>query len=114
MAINVGIANLPGHCYKNDMPRTKSLSIDKFGRILIPKELRDAVGLTSGREVRMLADGGELRVIPEPSEPAIQDVGGVKVFMGRLPVGFDLPAAIDRDRAARAGHLARGRGKRKR
>ena len=96
------------------MARPKSLSIDKFGRILIPKELREAVGLSSGREVRILADGDELRVIPEPLEAPIEDVGGVRVFTGRLPLDFDLRSAIDRDRAGRAQYLASRRRKKKR
>lgn len=40
-------------------------TIDERGRILIPKELRDALGLTPGKRVILYEDQGELRVRPQ-------------------------------------------------
>ena len=39
------------------------ITIDKAGRLVIPKELRDRVGLTAG-EVEIHLDGAALRVEP--------------------------------------------------
>lgn len=40
-------------------------TIDKTGRVVIPKSLRDQVGLTSG-EVMVVRDGAGIRIEPVP------------------------------------------------
>ncbi|MBX7435451.1 AbrB/MazE/SpoVT family DNA-binding domain-containing protein [Mycobacterium sp. Y57] len=38
--------------------------IDSGGRVVLPKQLRDALGLTPGSTVDISANGGGLRIVP--------------------------------------------------
>jgi AbrB family looped-hinge helix DNA binding protein len=53
-------------------------TIDKAGRLVIPKTLRDSVGLTPG-EVEITADGAGLRIEPLADE-ALEDEDGLLVI----------------------------------
>jgi AbrB family looped-hinge helix DNA binding protein len=56
--------------YKNGMRAT----IDKAGRVVIPRALRDRVGITPG-EVEITADGAGVRIEPLAGEGLVE-VGG--------------------------------------
>ena len=49
-------------------------SIDKAGRVVIPKPLRDGVGLVPG-EVEMTIDGNGIRIEPVVSEGLVEQDG---------------------------------------
>ncbi len=49
-------------------------TIDKAGRLVVPKPLRDAVGLTSG-EVEVTQDGGGVRIEPVSGRGTTQEKG---------------------------------------
>lgn len=72
-------------------------TIDKAGRLVIPKPLRDAVGLTAG-EVDLELVGAELRVRPVSSE-------GIVEKDGRLVITGPADASID-DEQVRSLRLA--------
>ena len=64
-----------------------TVTIDKFGRVLIPKPVRDRLGLTAGAElaldVHTAGDGApalELRAVPDADDPE----GGLVRVNGRL------------------------------
>ena len=64
-----------------------NVTIDKFGRVLIPKPLRDQLGLQPGAELSLdVHEGGdgapalELRAIPDAEDPK----GGLIRVNGRL------------------------------
>ena len=72
-----------------------TVTIDKFGRVLIPKPLRDQLGLTAGAELSLdVHHGGdgapalELRAVPDADDPeeGLVYVDGVLVHQGR-PTG---------------------------
>lgn len=44
-------------------------TIDKAGRIVVPKKLRDRLGLVAGTEVEIDEDGSALRVEPILDQP---------------------------------------------
>lgn len=50
------------------------VTIDKAGRLVIPKPLRDRLGLVPG-EVEVVADGAALRVEPVPSDELSDEDG---------------------------------------
>lgn len=50
-------------------------TIDKAGRLVIPKQLRDELGLRAG-EVEVTAYGGSLRVEPVAGEESLEERGG--------------------------------------
>lgn len=68
-------------------------SIDRSGRVVIPKPLRAALGLEGGSEVELTADGGGLRL-----DPVSTVSRGFRVQDG-LPVleAVDGPALTDDD-----------------
>jgi AbrB family looped-hinge helix DNA binding protein len=66
--------------------------VDRFGRIVVPKEIRDRHGLLPGSELE-IEDSPETIVLRALSElPGMVEKEGILVFRGR-PTG-DLDAAI--------------------
>lgn len=55
----------------NDGMRT---TIDRAGRVVIPKALRDALGLVPG-EVELIRDGAGVRIEPIPGEGTTEERG---------------------------------------
>lgn len=60
-----------------------SVTMDRFGRILIPKKVRDRLGLTAGQELALDIENGKLMLEP-PQEPVIVREGKALVFTGKL------------------------------
>ena len=89
-----------------------TVTIDKFGRVLIPKPLRDRLGLQPGAELALnVATGGdgapalELRAVPDT--PPLVRKNGRLVYTGAIdPEGHDIVAFIKAQRLARSSHLA--------
>jgi AbrB family looped-hinge helix DNA binding protein len=74
--------------------------IDKFGRVLIPKGLRDDLGLTEGTPVSVEASEDHLVIRPaRPVSPVVKK-GHVLVFTG-APGGL-LKSAVAEDRERRS------------
>ncbi len=60
--------------------------IDKFGRILIPKPMRQRMGLLPGSPVSLVeGDGGTVQITAEHSEPLLEMQDGLLVYTG--PIG---------------------------
>jgi len=66
----IGITYVPFIGYINGMKTT----IDKAGRLVVPKALRDRLGLQSG-EVEITADGASLRVEPVFDDALVEKEG---------------------------------------
>ena len=85
-------------------------TVDRFGRIVIPKKVRDGLGLEPGADLVIeQADGGIL-LRPVPEEPSLLDEDGVLVFSGVAEE--NLERTVERLRARRLGDLAEGIGRR--
>ncbi|MEA2604733.1 MAG: hypothetical protein QOF89_5725 [Acidobacteriota bacterium] len=78
-------------------------TLDKFGRIVIPKQVRDDLGLSPGSVLKIEErdQGIVLKPIPEGSPLLLKD--GILVFTGE--VEGDLEAALRRDRDERSRKL---------
>ena len=63
-------------------------TIDKAGRLVIPKPLRDQLGLRPG-EVRLTADGASLRVEPISGDTLVEDGEWLVIPAGGEPVTDD-------------------------
>ena len=48
-------------------------TIDKAGRVVIPRQLRTRVGLVAGRQVQITVDGAALRLEPVPGEGLVEE-----------------------------------------
>ena len=69
-------------------------TIDKAGRLVIPKPLRDYLGLLPG-EVNVIRDGTGLRIEPIASEDMEEDpTGRLVIGASGLPVDDDLVRAL--------------------
>jgi len=61
-------------------------TIDKFGRIVIPKEIRDDFDLKPGSQIRIEESEQAIILIPVVGEPNLHWKDGLLVFSG-VPMG---------------------------
>ena len=85
------------------MPYTNgmTLQIDKAGRIILPKPVRDRLGLQPGSALEMEETQGGVLLKPCEQTPALVQKEGFWVYTGELPPGFDVRRAIEEDREER-------------
>ena len=62
-------------------------TVDSGGRVLVPKALRDALGLRPGTVVDISRYGAGLQLIPAGRTARIVDEGGVPVATGDAEIG---------------------------
>jgi AbrB family looped-hinge helix DNA binding protein len=77
-------------------------TIDKAGRVVIPRALRDRIGLASGGEVELELDGAAVRIEPIGGS-TLTEVGGLLVIpaTGTPLTGAAVRELIDADRHGR-------------
>lgn len=68
-------------------------TIDKAGRLVIPKPLRDRLGLVPG-EVEVVADGNALRVESPASEDLQEENGRLVIAAGGLSIDDDFVRSL--------------------
>jgi AbrB family looped-hinge helix DNA binding protein len=68
-------------------------TIDKAGRLVIPKPLREQLGLYPG-EVELTSDGTALRIEPLAAEELEEQQGRLVIPAGGRPIGDDLVQAL--------------------
>lgn len=83
-------------------------TIDRAGRLVVPKQLRDRLGLAAGTEVEIEAVGDAVVLRPAHAAAALRSKGGVLVHHGgrERPAEIDIAAFIRGDREARGRRLA--------
>ncbi len=64
-------------------------TVDSGGRVLVPKPLRDALGLQPGTTVDISRYGAGLQLIPAGRTAMIVVEGGVPVATGETEIGDD-------------------------
>jgi AbrB family looped-hinge helix DNA binding protein len=78
-------------------------TIDKAGRVVVPKVLRDRIGLASGTEIEIEERDGELRIRPVGPQVVAVERDGRTVLTTTSPVSpmehDDLLNMIDESRA---------------
>jgi AbrB family looped-hinge helix DNA binding protein len=84
------------------------VKIDDYGRIVIPKEVRDKLGIESGSALEIRVDsggetGGAITLRPKGQKPALQQKGELMVHSGSLTEKeFDVVEQIRSERRERA------------
>lgn len=74
-------------------------TIDSVGRIVVPKPLRDALGLTPGSSVDISRYGAGLQLVPTGRTARLDDASGVLVATGDTAIDdADVVALIDSGR----------------
>jgi AbrB family looped-hinge helix DNA binding protein len=81
-------------------------TLDRFGRIIIPKDVRDDMGLEAGAILQIEKEGERIVLQPVHGEPKITEKKGILVFTGTA-VG-DVGAALHEQRKRRLKKMARG------
>jgi AbrB family looped-hinge helix DNA binding protein len=61
-------------------------SIDRAGRLVVPRSLRSQVGLLEGGEVEIAVDGASIRIEPVPGTDLVEEAG----FLVIPPAGVSL------------------------
>jgi AbrB family looped-hinge helix DNA binding protein len=82
------------------------LRIDKAGRVILPKPLRDRLGLHEGSDLEMTETPEGVLLKPAEQQPSVVKKQGLWVYTGKLPPGFDSVKAIRDDREDRIRKLA--------
>jgi AbrB family looped-hinge helix DNA binding protein len=73
-------------------------TIDKAGRLVIPKPLRDQLGLRPG-DVELTADGAALRLVPVHDDTLVEDGQRLVIPASGATIDDDLVRALrDADR----------------
>jgi AbrB family looped-hinge helix DNA binding protein len=68
-------------------------TIDKAGRLVIPKPLRDQVGLAPG-EVELSAHGATLRIEPVHDDTLVEEDGFLVVPASGVPIDDELVRSL--------------------
>ena len=79
-------------------------TLDKFGRIVIPKKVREHHGLGPGTVLTIESRDDDIVLHPRRSEPDLVVEDGVLVFTGEAE--GDLEQAVERQREERMAHLS--------
>ena len=75
-----------------------TLTIDKAGRVILPKPVRERFGLHAGSELEMQETTEGVLLTPGDRKPALVRKGRFVVYNGELPAGYDILKAIEQDR----------------
>lgn len=79
-----------------------TITLGKSGRLVVPKAIRDSLGLHEGSRLKLEIQGGKIQAAPEPDPVNIGMEGGFPVIQGGPPLKRGIIVqAIKADRDAR-------------
>ncbi|NCO68721.1 MAG: hypothetical protein COY75_05765 [Nitrospirae bacterium CG_4_10_14_0_8_um_filter_41_23] len=78
-------------------------TVDRFGRVVIPKRIRKGLGLLPGSEVAIVKRDEEIIVSPVSRKPTVINKGGILVI--RSEALEDIEAAVEKERHRRIADL---------
>ncbi len=81
-------------------------TIDRFGRVVVPKELRDRFGFQPGTEIEIAEHDSEIVLKQADQATPLQDEDGVLIFAGKA-IG-DISGSIRMQREKRLQKLSSG------
>ena len=70
-----------------DTLKTEHVKIDRFGRVLIPKKVRERLGIEVGQAFELSVEGQKVMLEPQVQGNALVRKGNIVVFEGELPKG---------------------------
>ncbi len=59
-------------------------TLDKFGRLLIPKKFREHLGINLGTTLNISEDGARIVIEPVQEKEPVIDKNGILVFTGKF------------------------------
>jgi AbrB family looped-hinge helix DNA binding protein len=75
-----------------------TLKIDKAGRVVLPKPMRDRLGLRAGSDLEIEETAEGIVLKPAARPPSLIKKGSFLVHTGEVPHGYDILKAIEDDR----------------
>lgn len=66
----------------NTFGMSTTITVGKSGRLVVPKSIRDRLGLREGSRLKLEVLGGTLQAVPEPDPVNITIKGGFPVIQG--------------------------------
>ena len=84
---------------------TMTITIDRAGRIVVPKSLRERFNLVAGTELEIEASGEYLRLRKAGAEPALTRKKGILVHHGDGRENVDVAAFIRAERESRSRRI---------
>ncbi len=86
---------------------SEDITIDSFGRIVIPRAMREELDLAAGAVIKIVCAGGEILLKPVRAEDfSLTKKDGVLVIRGKAQ--GDLVKAVDTERTRRLKTLSSG------
>ena len=79
-----------------------NLHIDKTGRLVLPKAVRQQLGITPETPLELVPSAGGILLRPVAERPSMQQVGGLWVHQGTSSASADWGGVVDSVRAERA------------
>ena len=83
---------------------TAKLTVDKAGRVVLPKPLRDRLQLTKGTTLHVEVEGECITLRPVRQNVMLKKEFGVWVYHGELP-NSSITDLIDRERESRVRQI---------
>ena len=71
-----------------------NVSIDRAGRIVVPKQLRDSLGFTEGADLELLVEDGRLVIELRNPPKRLEKRGNSYVIVADEPVGQMTPEQV--------------------
>ncbi len=72
-------------------------TLDRYGRVVIPKQARDRAGLAPGSELEVMVTEEGLTLKPIEDEPALLERDGVLVFTGEPMENVESAVTVHRN-----------------
>ena len=86
------------------------VEIDKAGRIVVPKKLRDELKLAPGMRLKIERFGDGIRLEQDFQEARLEMRDGLLVMVGGPPVEVDIPEAVRQGYEEREKRILEGSG----
>lgn len=85
------------------------VTIDKAGRLVVPKQFREQFNLVAGTELEVAATGDAITLRRASNEPQLVRKHGLLVHHGPERVALDVGEFVRAERRARGHRLGNGR-----
>lgn len=101
----VDVGSRPGFSHYN-YHMTAKLTLDKAGRVMIPKSLRQDLHLGAGDTLQLESEGEQITLRPTRPKALLKKERGVWVYQGE-PTEATVTVVIDREREKRLRELTK-------
>jgi AbrB family looped-hinge helix DNA binding protein len=84
---------------------TTEITLDRAGRVLIPKSLRERLHLQPGDVLQLESQGDDITIRPQRSNPSLVKERGIWILSTGEPTAASIPDLIEEQRELRNRHV---------